>query len=368
MSAYATKIAEGFSQRLMLEFYDRNLVDSIVNRDYEGGINAVGSKLNILNLDRLSEKTYTGANLTADSLTENNATLTIDQYKSFYWKELTLDRWLSYIKNPHATVVSQKADERSKNVDSFVFGLYGDVGGGNWVGTDYTTGTVTVDVTTGAVTGSGTTFTSAMVGSPFKADGHSVWYRVKTYTSATSIVIEDDLDDATSAYTGGAIAGGATYTIQAATVLQITTANLLNNVAKLKQALDLSEKNGYSSVPDSDRWLIVPPEFETLLVQGTGIALHVPAVYEGLVQKGMITELQGFKVFKSNRLTGDNTDGYRVLAGHSNWCTFAEKLLEADIEEDLIGNFGSAYKDLFVYGAKVTDARRHFAAQGFWKF
>jgi len=60
MSAYATKIAEGFSQRLMLEFYDRNLVDSIVNRDYEGGINAVGSKLNILNLDRLSEKTYTG--------------------------------------------------------------------------------------------------------------------------------------------------------------------------------------------------------------------------------------------------------------------------------------------------------------------
>jgi len=352
----------------MLEFYDRNLVDSIVNRDYEGGINAVGSKLNILNLDRLSEKTYTGANLTADSLTENNATLTIDQYKSFYWKELTLDRWLSYIKNPHATVVSQKADERSKNVDSFVFGLYGDVGGGNWVGTDYTDGTVTVAVTTGVVTGSSTVFTSAMVGRPFKATGHTRWYRVKTFTSTTSITIEDDLDDATSAYTGGAIVAGATYTIQAATVLQITTANILNNVAKLKQALDLAEKNGYSSVPDSDRWLIVPPEFETLLVQGTGIALHVPAVYEGLVQKGMITELQGFKVFKSNRLTGDNTDGYRVLAGHSNWMTFAEKLLEADIEEDLIGNFGSAYKDLFVYGAKVTDARRHFAAQGFWKF
>ncbi len=78
--------------------------------------------------------------------------------------------------------------------------------------------------------------------------------------------------------------------------------------------------------------------------------------------------LQGFKVFRSNRLSGDNTDGYRVLGGHSSWCTFAEKLLEADIEEDLIGNFGSAYKDLFVYGAKVTDSRRHFASEGFFTF
>lgn len=367
-SAYATKVAEGFSQKLMKEVYDKSLIDTIVNRDYQGEINGVGSKMNILNFARISEKTYTGADLTADSLYENNAVLTIDQYKSFYWSEKTLDRWLSYIKNPHATVVQQKADERNKNMDAYVLGLYGDVGAGNRVGTDYTTGTVTVDAVTGAVTGSGTTFTSAMVGKGFKADGHTKWYRVKSYSGATSIVIEDDLDDVDSAYTGGAISGGSSYTIESATVLQITTANLLGKVALLKQKLDLAEANGFSSVPDSDRWLIVPPEFETLLVQATGVALHVPAVYEDLVKKGMITMLQGFKVFKSNRLTGNNTDGYHVLAGHSNWCTFAEKLLTADMEEDLIGNFGSAYKDLFVYGAKVTDSRRHFAAEGFWKF
>ncbi len=367
-SAYATKIAEGFSQRLMKEVYDKSLIDVIVNRDYQGEINGVGSKMNILNFARISEKTYDGTDLTADSLFENNAVLTIDQYKSFYWKEKTLDRWLSYIKNPHATVVAQKADERNMNMDKFVLGLYGDVGAGNRVGTDYTDGTVTVDVTTGVVTGDATTFTSDMVGRGFKATGHTAWYRVKSFSSTTSIVIEDDLDDTDSAYTGGAISAGASYTIESATVLQITTANLLAEVALLKQKLDLAEKNGHSSVPDSDRWLIVPPEFETLLVQATGIALHVPAVYEGLVQKGFITMLQGFKVFKSNRLTGNNTDGYRVLAGHSNWCTFAEKLLEADMEEDLIGNFGSAYKDLFVYGAKVTDARRWFATEGFWKF
>lgn len=367
-SAYSTKLAEGFSQKLLKEVYDRSLTNVIVNRDYEGEINGIGSKLNILNFARISEKTYDGSDLSVDSLFENNAQLIIDQYKSFYWKEKTLDRWLSYIKNPHSTIVAQKADERNKNMDTFVLGLYPDVGAGNRVGTDETTGTVTVDVTTGQVTGSGTAFTEAMEGRGFKAEGHTSWYRVKTYNSSTDIIIEDDLDDTTSAYTGGAISGGATYVIEAVTVLTITTSNLLQYVSTLKEKLDKAESFNHNSVPDSDRWLIIPPEFETTLQRATGVALHVPAVYEGLVQKGFLGMLSGFKIFKSNRLTGDNTNGWRILAGHTSWMTFAEKLLTADMEEDLIANFGSAYKDLFVYGAKVADSRRHMAAEGFWLF
>jgi hypothetical protein len=367
-SARGTFLAEGFSQKLLKEVYDKSILDSIVNRDYEGEINAVGSKLNILNIARISEKTYDGDDLTADSLYENETELVIDQYKSFYWKEKTLDNWLSYIKDPHSTVITQKADERNKNMDTYAFGLYGDVAAGNRVGTDYDTGTVTVTATSGAVTGSGTTFTAAMVGKGFKAEGHTKWYRVKTYNNATSIVIEDDLDDVDSAYTGGAIAGGATYEVEAATPISITTANLLGYVADLRTKLDKAEANGVSAVPDSDRWLIVPPEFENTLVQATGVALHVPEVYTNLVQKGFLGMLLGFKLFKSNRLSGDNTDGYHILAGHPNWLTFAEKLLEADIEEDLIGNFGSAYKDLFVYGAKVSDTRRQYAAELFATF
>jgi len=348
--------------------YDRTVIDQIVNRDYEGEINDVGSKLNILNIARITEKTYTGADLTADNLLENNSVLTIDQYKSFYWKEKTLDNWLSYIKNPHATVVAQKAEERNKNVESYVFGLHGDVAAGNRIGTNYTTGTVTVDVTTGQVTGSGTTFTAAMVGKGFKADGHSVWYRVKTYNSATDIIIEDDKDDAASAYTGGAIAGGSSYTIEAATPVSITTTNLLEMVADLRTALDKAETYTNNAVPDADRWLVVPPEFENTLVRAQGVALHVPEVYSSLVQKGFLGMLLGFKLFKSNRLSGDNTDGYHILGGHSNWVTFADKTLQSTIEEDLIGNFGTAFKDLFVYGAKVADSRRSQAGEIFATF
>lgn len=363
-SAYATKIAEGFSQRLLKEVYDVNILDSIVNRDYQGEINGVGSKMNILNFARISEKTYTGADLTPDSLYENNAVLTIDQYKSFYWEEKTIDKWLSYIKNPHSTVVKQKADERSKNMDEFVLGFYGDVGAGNRVGTDVDDATtITITATTGAFTVSGgTPVASTWVGRGIKAVGHSTWYRVKSTSSTTEGVIEDDADDATSTYSGGTITG-ASYVVEAITPVSITTANLLQKVADLKTKLDSAEQFGHSAVPGSDRCLIVPPDFENRLVRATGVALHVPEVYSNLVQKGFIGMLLGFKLFVSNRLTGDNTNGWRILAIHPNWMTFAEKLLEADIEEDLIGNFGSAYKDLFVYGAKVTDARRHFAAE-----
>jgi hypothetical protein len=370
MSARATTIAQGFSQKLLKEMYDKSLVDTIVNRDYEGEINGVGSKLNILNFDRISEKTYNGTDLgSPDSLTENNATLTIDQYKSFYWKEKTLDNWLSYIKNPHPTVVTQKADERNKNMDTFVLGLYADVGAGNRIGTDADDATtITITITSGAfVVSGGTPVASTWVGRGIKAVGHSKWYRVLSVSSTTEGIICDDEDDITAHYSGGTITDKS-YVVEAITPLAITTANLLNKVAQVKKVLDKAESYGYNAVPDTDRFIVVPPEFETLLVQGTGIALHVPDVYTELVKRGMITQLLGFNVFKSNRLTGDNTNGYRVIAGHSLWCTFAEKLLAADIEEDLVQNFGSAYKDLFVYGAKVADPRRHFAAEGYWTF
>lgn len=368
-SARATTIAQGFSNKLMKEVYDTGLTPVVVNRDYEGEINEVGSQLNILNIERVTEKTYAGVAMTPDSLYENNAKLIIDKYKSFYWQEKTLDNWLSYIKDPKPAVVSQTAQERNKNMDIHVFGYYPDVGAGNRVGTDYSTGTVTVANSTGVVTGAGgATFTAAMVGRGFKAAGHTKWYRVKQFNSSTEIVIEDDLDDVTSAYTGGAIGGGSTYVIEAATPLAITTTNLLQAVGQLKLKLDEAEEWDHNAVPDDNRWLIVPPAFEYLLPRASGVALHVPEAYQELVKKGMITILQGFMVFRSNRLSGNNTDGYHILAGHSNWITMAEKVLQVKMEEDLPGDFGTAYKDLFVYGCKVADKRRHQAAELFATF
>lgn len=366
MSAYGTKLAEGFSAKMIKHIYTKAPIDEIVNRDYEGEINAVGSKLNILSLARIAEKDYNGSNLTPDDLSEVNAQLVIDKYKSFYWREKTIDKWKSYIKNPKGTVLQQTANERKKNIMIYLLGFWADAAAGQWYGTDYTTGTVEIATTTGVVTGTGTTFTSAMIGKPFKATGHTKWYRVKARNSNTEIVIENDSDDETSAYDGGAISAGATYIIQANTAKTIdnSTNKFLAMVDFFKQTLDDAE------VPDEDRFIFIPPVGATSLRNDPGIKLNVPEVYQELVKKGLVTIIDNFQVFEqpSSRFAGDNTNGFHIIAGHKSWLTFADKALEVGMEEDLIGNFGSAYKDLFVYGGKVADERRKFAVHGFVKF
>jgi hypothetical protein len=359
MNAYATKLAEAFSSKVTNELYARAIFDDVVNRDYEGDINGVGSILNILNIGKLSEKDYTGSNLTVDDLTESNGQLVIDKQKSFYFRIKTIDKFKSYLKDPKSIVTMQAFDERKKNIDNYVLGKYAKVAAGNRVGTDYATGTVTVTAVTGAVVGSGTTFTSTMVGRGFQAAGQTSWYRVATFTDTTHITIVDDLDEPVAAYSGGSVSGGTAYTIEAATAVAITRATLAGYIGRLKQKLDALE------VPENERVLVLPTEVANLIPGATNILLNVPAAYEELVKKGFITELAGFKVFSSARLTGDNTNGYHALAIQKNWQTFADKVLEAEVEETLIGNFGIAYKDLYVYGSFVKDNRRKFAAELF---
>lgn len=70
---------------------------------------------------------------------------------------------------------------------------------------DYTTGTCSVTNNSQTVTGSGTTWTSAMVGRWFKFNTNGYWYRVSAFTSTTEITLE-------SVYEGPTAAGG-TYLI-----------------------------------------------------------------------------------------------------------------------------------------------------------
>jgi hypothetical protein len=312
-----------------------------------------------LSLARISEQVYTGANLNPASIQEVNGQLFLDQQKAFYWKEQTIDKWKSYIKEPKPVIVAQLAEERKKNVDAFILGFYTKVAAGNRVGTDYVTGTVAIDVS-GNVTGSGTTFTSAMVGKGFKATGHTKWYRIATFSSTTAITLQLDVnDDVTTTYDGGVIAGSTAYVIQANTPVAITAGNIMSKIIALQVALDNAE------VPDNDRFLILHPTIAQYIPQGTNIALNVPAAYQDLVVKGFMTELLNFKIIKSPRVQGDNTNGFHCIAANRNWLTFADKVLEVGIEEDQIGNFGTAFKDLYVYGAKVTDNRMKFAAELF---
>lgn len=363
MNSYPTKLVEAFALQALEKFYMTSVSEGITNRDYEGQIENKSSKVNILTFGAISTHAYTGADMSADTLTESNCQLVTDQCKYVYFTVKTWDKFRSYIKDPENPVARQVASEIKKVIDVYVLGLFGDAGAGNWLGTSYTEGTVTVDVTTGAVTGDGTTFTASMVGKPFKALGHTEWYRVKSRSGAVAIVIEDDSDDLTSAYSGGAIVVGATYEIQGNTAKAVTADTVFAEFIEMQTVLTNRE------VPEEDRWAVVPARMAALIRQApeyVGEAADSGA-REAVMNGALPKRFAGFTVYETSdaRITGNRTDGYHVMAGHKSAITFAMGLTENGVE-DAIGNFGKRIKQLYVYGAKVADERRKALVHALW--
>jgi hypothetical protein len=352
---------EVFALKALKQFYADSVAPMITNNNYEGEVKDKSTKLNVLTIKKVALKTYSGSNLTPDDLEESNCQLTTDQQRAFYYKIKTTDKLKSYLKNPEGTVLEQVLNEHKEEVDAFVLGFYSDAAAGSNYGTDYTTGTVAVTATTGAVVGSGTTFTAGMVGKSFKAAGQSKFYRVKTFTDATNIVIEDDSDDETSAYTGGAITAGATYVIQAVSAIQVTDATVYNVFTKMKTMLNKKK------IPAKGRFAVVNSDIAEVLLNSTKLTQAVESQVDQTIRNGKIGRVAGFDVYESEQCAGDGVTGVHCLFGHPLGITFAEALTENEIEEQLIGNFGKAHKGLWVYGAKVADVNRSALAHAWLK-
>jgi hypothetical protein len=362
MASYPTKLAEVFSTKVMVIYYANAVSEDITNTDYEGEVKDKASILNIMTFGKILSHTYTGANMNVDDLTESSGQLVTDQAKDFYFRVKSYDKFRSYIKNPEGTILAQTALELKKVIDTYVLGFYTEAGAGNRIGADEVGGTVTVTIATGAVTGSGTAFVAGDVGKGFKATGMTKWARVKSYASATSIVIEDDVDDATSAYTGEAVSGGTAYTLQGSSPVQLTSSNIFDKLNQLQVILTNNE------IPYEDRWVVVPPEVSALIKLNSNFnPSGVPGAYQELTINGRVGgKLAGFEVYESPRVAGDSVNGWHIMSGHKSAITFAMGLTETGME-DLIGNFGKAYKSLYVYGAKVVDERRKVLCELFGK-
>ena len=356
MTNFGTNVGEKFAKNTLKIFFERAIAPDITNQDYEGEIKGGGAdRLNVLTFGALALKDYSGSALSVDTPSESEAQLIVNQKKAYYFQIESFAKFSSYVEDAESTLIDTAGKTLARTVDAFVLGLYADVASGNRVGTNYTTGTVTVDVTTGAVTGSGTTFTSAMVGLGFKATGHTAWYRIKTYSSGTAIVIEDDKDDVATAYTGGAISAGATYTIEASTVLTVDKTTIFDYIVDLKTKLDEAQ------IPAEDRWLALPAKISNLLLKSSQLQTAVSTAYEDVIKKGIVGYVAGFKVYSNEQVSGNNTTGYYCLAGHKSFITMAMAFTESGVEP-FIGGFGQNFKGLNCYGAKVADERRKAGA------
>jgi hypothetical protein len=361
MATYGANVGEKFAKNALRIFFQEAIAPDITNQDYEGEIKGQGAdRLNVLTFGALTLKNYTGVAMTVDTPSESEAQLIVNQKKAYYFQVESFAKFSSYVDNPESTLIETAGKSLVEVVDNYICSLYAKVGAGNRVGTDYTTGTVGVTTVTGAVAGTGTTFTSAMVGLGFKATGHSAWYRVKTFTSTTAIVIEDDKDDEVSAYTGGTIGAGATFTIESNTSIQVTSTTIYGYIVDLKTKLDQRK------IPAGQRAFVAPAIVANLLLKSTQLTTAVSTAYEDVIKKGIVGYVAGFKVYSNEQVSGDNTNGYYCLAVHKSWCTMAMAFTESGME-DFIGGFGRNFKGLNCYGAKVPDERRKAGAYGYFR-
>lgn len=372
-----TVTAQMFMVNTLKVFFRKSIIAQITNRDYytDGdvdekttkSIRAKNQKFTISTLYSGGWANYNGSTLSWNTVKEVVSTLTIDKFKTLNDLIPSLSYFKSSVKDPKSSLIAHAGGKLRELVDQLVLDMVADAGAGNWVGTDYATGTVTVAVTTGAVTGSGTTFTSGMVGKPFKAAGHSKWYRVKTYTSATAIVIENDSDDESSSYDGGAISAGAAYVIQANTRVALTKTNIAQYFTECQVALD------NQAIPEEDRWMVLPASAKKPLHAASEFNKDLEKVFGDVVVKGVVQEAAGFQLYyvPDSWVNGDNTSGYECPFGHKSFITAGYGFIEPIsiiLSKDNQSNYGDMYKGLYGIGLNVADERRKAGGKLFATF
>lgn len=167
------------------------------------------------------------------------------------------------------------------------------------------------------------------------------------------------------------------WEIQAAAATSVTAATIYDQTTLLAQALDEDE------IPTEDRKLTLPPSGITMLrqaseLQPTGIA----DIFSGTVLNGRVMRIGGFDVHsaagsrvstraghRTSTVTGPDADvtgafganGYIIPANHIGCVTYADKWSESRVV-DAEDQFAKKYQGLFLFGAKVPQQRRKFAA------
>lgn len=371
-----------YQTKALQKFFRRSMYVDVVNSDFEA--QNVEDKKMSKKVDKKFKEfvvtTLTGGGwkptagtgaITYSKVSEVISRLIVDTFLEIADEIPSVAAFASAVENPDSEVINQAGNQLYEEMDQAILGFYADAGAGNWLGTSYATGTVTVTTGTGAVVGVGTTFTADMEGKPFKAVGHSKWYRVKvgSFVDATHLTIENDSDDLASAYDGGTISGAA-YEIQAATRAAVV-------VTSFKWHLDtLSAMLTKQGVPnDGKRWLALPALAAQPILMSAAATLGsgIGKVYDEVTEKGQIGKISGFNVYflPDEWFTGDNTNGFYCVGGHLSFLTgafgYIEQVAVIPAEKNPLGH-SDLVKGLFGHGEKVADERRKSGVCLFAKF
>lgn len=351
-----------YSLKLVELLYNDTLYPSITNTKYEGQIKDSGDRVRVRTAGKITLSAYTkGMQLVKQELTPTYEDLIIDQQYYFSFGVDSIDA----IQNDIGAITEYAANSKrdmAELIDTDILS-YGrkNVLYSNVVGTNYSTGTMSVAATTGVVTGLGTSWTAAMVGGILKNEALTAGYYVSAYTSATQITITDQ--DST-AYTGGVLAGNTTndnYVIYGATPIAATKSTIYANLVSLSTALNAAKS------PRNDRWIVVNAAVEGIIRQAPEFIPAVQSAYSDVVEKGLLGKIAGFKVFTSELVAGDNTlltGGYWILAGTKEFISFACQIMKVSVvpESSDPNSFITTCKGLLTWGRKVFAVNRAHGA------
>lgn len=128
----------------------------------------------------------------------------------------------------------------------------------------------------------------------------------------------------------------------------LSASNIFDKIAEAAENLDVND------VPEDGRWLVISPE-EVKYLRTSAEFTAASELGDEVKTRGLVGEVLGFNVFKSNSLTtaNDGTDDVRHnMYGHSVGLAFAlqHSSMEATRMEK---RFSNLVKGLLLYGAKV---------------
>lgn len=155
------------------------------------------------------------------------------------------------------------------------------------------------------------------------------------------------LSDVSDKFAADLLAKGATNKMGTTSAPVILTAeNAYEQLVGMKTMLD--KKN----VPTAGRWVVVPPEFEGLMLLDPRFVGTGGTKAEETLGNGAVARAAGFTIYESNNVPVAS-DKYSILAGYNGAGTYAEQIVETEAYR-MEKRFADAVKGLHVYGAKVT--------------
>lgn len=148
--------------------------------------------------------------------------------------------------------------------------------------------------------------------------------------------------------TAGAISGDINLGITG-TPITITKSNVITKILQCSQVL------GEQNIPKDDQWWMVIPEAMAACLKDSDLknASMTGDASSPLRNKGLLGEIDRFKIFVSNLLTIDSsTSDYHILFGHRSAIWFVSQYTKVKMYEPERG-FAQAMKGLNVYGYGV---------------